>query len=524
LTTNPAGSDSPTVAVDISIDDGTSWSNIAEDLPLDQFGSGSLDWLVPEQYVAAQSTARMRVRHGEVYGVSSAGFLIVPAGQTFYVNMADDSDFSDNQYTTAPGLNTNSGRSPDAPVASIATLLRSYQLGPGDAIYVDTGQYMVATNIVLDASVSGVRIQGPTEPGLQAILNRGNTAQGSFVFEVNGAEDVTIANLGITGAYHGVAVISNSGSSNVTIVGNDIFGNVRDGIRSESGNSQIEIFDNRIFDNDHFGVYLLSVQSLVRGNEIYSNSTASHSWLAGIYTENASNRIESNLVHSNVRQGIDARWSSQVIGNTVYGHTASNSVGIYLQGGQARDNVVHSNRRGIEVTSSSRSEILDNRIYNNTEGILAAGSSSNYTVATIRGNRIYSNATGVNVFGTSGWYWTSLIEVSSNLIYSNTNRALEVSQYADLTLVNNTIYQPVGDDDLPRQLSFIAVDAQSSLQQHLLGRGPGQLSASAIRLNPDSPVITILSAWVRVRRRFTVVSARRSLRRYRTGKRRRVRA
>jgi parallel beta-helix repeat protein len=355
--------------------------------------------------------------------------------------MADDSDLSDNQYTTAPGLNTNSGRSPDAPVASIATLLRSYQLGPGDVIYVDSGEYTLATNIVLDASVSGVRIQGPTDRGLQAILNRGNTAQGSYVFEVNGAEDVAIANLGITGARHGVSVVANSGSSNVTIFGNDIFGNLEDGIRIESGNSHIEILDNRIFDNGYYGVELYSEDSLVRGNEVYSNSAQGWSWLAGIYARNASNRIENNVVHSNVGRGIYS-WQSQVIGNTVSGHASSQSSGIYLENASAQDNVVYSNHRGIEIASNRDAAIVSNRIYNNTEGIRISGSGR----ATLQGNRIYSNATGVLVVGPTDW-WGSLREVEAlnNLIYSNTNIALDIRNKVGLNLANNTIYQPVGD-------------------------------------------------------------------------------
>jgi parallel beta-helix repeat protein len=261
------------------------------------------------------------------------------------------------------------------------------------------------------------------------------------VFQVNGAEDVTIANLGITGARHGVSVVANSGSSNVTIFGNDIFENLEDGIRIESGNSHIEILDNRIFDNGYYGVELYSEDSLVRGNEVYSNSAQGWSWLAGIYARNASNRIENNVVHSNVGRGIYS-WQSQVIGNTVSGHASSQSSGIYLENASAQDNVVYSNHRGIEIASNRDAAIVSNRIYNNTEGIRISGSGR----ATLQGNRIYSNATGVLVVGPTDW-WGSLreLEALNNLIYSNTNIALDIRNKVGLNLANNTIYQPVGD-------------------------------------------------------------------------------
>ena len=57
---------------------------------------------------------------------------------TFYVN--DGSTVGD-QYTTAPGSNRNDGRLPSAPLPYINNVLRTYSLGPGDTLYVDTGNY-----------------------------------------------------------------------------------------------------------------------------------------------------------------------------------------------------------------------------------------------------------------------------------------------------------------------------------------------------------------------------------------------
>ena len=49
----------------------------------------------------------------------------------------------------AIGDNANSGKSPDAPMASLRALLSAYDLDPGDTIFVDTGTYTLLGNIVI---------------------------------------------------------------------------------------------------------------------------------------------------------------------------------------------------------------------------------------------------------------------------------------------------------------------------------------------------------------------------------------
>ena len=88
-------------------------------------------------------------------------------------------------YTTAVGNDANSGKDPADPMATLAALLQAYNLGPADTIYVDTGNYTMLRNVVLDAQHSGVTIVGPaTGPG--AIFNRGNTNPGSYDFQMTG--------------------------------------------------------------------------------------------------------------------------------------------------------------------------------------------------------------------------------------------------------------------------------------------------------------------------------------------------
>ena len=76
----------------------------------------------------------------------------------FYVN---DSSVDGDVFTTAPGDNANTGKSPDQPMASLFALLAAYDLGPGDVVYVDTGHYQLLRNTLITQNDSGVRIQGP---------------------------------------------------------------------------------------------------------------------------------------------------------------------------------------------------------------------------------------------------------------------------------------------------------------------------------------------------------------------------
>ncbi|MCS7470501.1 right-handed parallel beta-helix repeat-containing protein, partial [Stieleria sp. ICT_E10.1] len=146
-------------------------------------------------------------------GTSPSPIKITGQINAYYVNIADDSDLSDNQYTTAAGDPSASGTSPDAPKSSIREILFAYDLGPGDVIYVDSGTYAVESNIVIEAEDSGVRIVGPTNVDNPAILNRGNNVDGSYVFDLVGTDSVTISNLSISGAASGINLGPDAGNT-----------------------------------------------------------------------------------------------------------------------------------------------------------------------------------------------------------------------------------------------------------------------------------------------------------------------
>ena len=204
----PGGAAVPTANIEVSTDDGATWSPIASNVAVNRFGLGQYVWTVDR--TTAGNTALVRVTSDGVSGVSGA-FLLANGGTSYYVN--DGSTVGD-QYTTAVGNDANSGKSPDQPMASLGALLRAYTLRPGDTVYVDTGNYTLPTDLTLGVSSSGtaaapVLITGPTNGG-EAILNRANTASGTAVFHI-AASDVTVANLLLENAATGVDVTGGTG-------------------------------------------------------------------------------------------------------------------------------------------------------------------------------------------------------------------------------------------------------------------------------------------------------------------------
>src|SRR5262249_49318421 len=81
--------------------------------------------------------------------------------------------------------------------------------------------------------------------------------------------------------------------------------------------------------------------------------------------------------------------------------------------------------------------VSNNRVYNNsTAGLYLNG------ISQIIGNQIYSNSIGIK----TAYFFGGL--VADNVVYSNTNQGFLIqSPYVfQKEIVNNTIYQPVGDD------------------------------------------------------------------------------
>ncbi|OYW17983.1 MAG: hypothetical protein B7Z52_05830, partial [Burkholderiales bacterium 12-64-5] len=356
-------------------------------------------------------------------------FQVANAGRNYFVN---DGSLVGNEYTTAVGDNANDGKTAATPMASLAALLRAYDLDVNDTIYVDTGVYSLATNIVLGAEDSGVTIRGPVLPTHDAVLDRGNTNTSQRVFSFEGASDVTLEWLNVTGASDGILATDATGNDRIELRFMDIYNNTSSGVSLTSGHSDWVIHDNRIHNNGGYGVASGGGERLrIEANEVYGNGNRG----IGVSGNAEANRalVIDNDVHDNATVGIDISSYVTARGNRVYNHNGLGDIGILSNNSSSliEDNDAYDNATGI--ATGFQGDIVNNRAFDNVTGI------SSYWGDVSR-NQVYSNSTGILDQGYS--------EIFNNLVYANTNRGIDVTYTHDAgqrVVYNNTVWQDTGD-------------------------------------------------------------------------------
>jgi parallel beta-helix repeat protein len=404
--------------------------------------SQSLNWVIPSSVTPGGNyTIQITINSNSATGTSPA-FAFAANTHTFYVN---DASSAVGDWTTAPGSDANSGLDAQDPKATLQALLAAYPLGSGDTILVDAGTYNLTTSILLGIAHSGITIEGYNNssfPGRAATLIRSNTAAGSYLFDVEGATNVTLEDLVLTGGYNAVNAGDNSDSTGLTIANDSISGALNDDIYIGSDDTQATITTNQIqgaadaiFASDSTvaitgnfisasgtGVFAPQGSGPVTGNTIFGNS--------GDGIEDLSATVSGNIVYSNKDAGINDDTGT-ISGNTVYGTIANPQMdGIDSIGAQISGNIVYSNTNGITV--SGLSSISNNRVYSNSRiDISAAG--------TLTGNVIYDS-------GGWGIQLTATAALQNNLVYNNASGGIWFSsQSGSSSMVNNTIYQTTGD-------------------------------------------------------------------------------
>ena len=411
---------------------------------------------------------------------SAESFATPEDGANFYV---DDASDVDDQYTpTAVGSNRHTGKLPSAPKPNPINLLRTYDLQAGDQLYVDTGDYSLLETITLSATPEvgwgndvAFRMTGPTDPDKTAALVKANPLQAPETFFIlDDAGYVSLEHLTLNNGYRGVWLTG--GTAGFVADALTITGSTAEGIRADSEstisairNSTVtssgghgiyvagtigEIADSEVAYSGHSGIYISnSANTRLEANDIYGNQRH------GIYVHNYAaetsyvgnvdlDAARGNRVYGNAYEGIYAWGNVVVAGNVVSGHTGSGVSGIYLYSGpKAADNVVYDNYDGITFSGATASE---NRVYSNSRYGMYVGSNSE-----ARGNHVYSNATGIYSQHSSN-------VVANNVIYTNSLHGVEGTG----EIVNNTIYQPVGD-----AVSVSGANAQ--LRNNILWVGAG---------------------------------------------------
>ncbi len=441
---NASGFASPTVNLEYSSTNGLVWNTLAANVPLDIYGRGTYNWTPGAETAGNAGLIRIAPNVGGVAAdVSDEAFLVANSGRDYYIN---DNSTTNDTFTTVVGTNLASGKRPDEPMASLVALLAAYDLDPLDVVHVDRGTYRLYRNLRIDTNDSGVRIEGPNLAGIPpvAVLHRGNTLPGSYTIELAGADDVTMDRLGITGATIGVYAPQNSQSDRLSLTRNDVYGNTINlggdftyGIYIAQGNDDVRIVGNQVDNNvssagTGTGIYASALRTLVEDNEVFGQTIGIEIQSNGSVAQADWVTVRGNTVHDNTVAGVYAIHNALVTGNTAFSQTGANAVGIHAILVTATDNVSYNNTQGI---ISDRSTASRNRVYRNTVGI--AGQRDGL----IESNHIYSNSIGIS--GGAGFVG----KIVNNLVYGNTSQGIfiQLSLGAGLQIINNSVYQSVGD-------------------------------------------------------------------------------
>ena len=210
------------------------------------------------------------------------------------------------------------------------------------------------------------------------------------MFQLNGASNVTITDLTLTGANGGIVLDTNTNANNVTISNDVIENNQTYGIYVGTSNNNVTVEGTEIFgsvngvrnygiyltasgdtqetatiiNNQIFGQYVaiedyVDYGGLIQGNSIHDNSGY------GLYLEDyngpgypsltaTGNNVFNNGNTSTSNIGIYAYGQSVIItGNAIYGQTASGDAGLALQDyAVATGNTIYNNYTGIYLTTT----------------------------------------------------------------------------------------------------------------------------------------------------------------------------
>ena len=240
----------------------------------DTANDGQFIWTIPDT-VPPGANYLVRITRGNdpaFSDTSNQPFEITEPIARYYVNVPGDTDFGDNEYTTAPGDDGNDGLSPGSPKASVRAVLEAYDLGPGSVILVDTGTYNLSTNILLETEDSGASIRGPILAGHAAVLDRGNNSAGSYGVELAGADDVTVEHLHLTGGNCGVYASASADSDQLTVSGCEIYGNSSTGVYLESSNDNAVVSNNVVYSQPYGIICVWGADVVIAGNTVRDSS------------------------------------------------------------------------------------------------------------------------------------------------------------------------------------------------------------------------------------------------------------
>jgi len=261
--------------------DGATWVLLDGESTGVPFNAGAYSWDISSSGIATGDQFKVRVgldADRTVFDESDSTFTLQEGGSAYYVN--DGSTIGD-EWCTAPGDDANDGLSPATPKASPQAILDSYDLEPGDTVYVDTGTYELSTGVTMAAEDGGsaigqVRILGSPNGSTLHCLTAGTTA----VTVV--ASYVTVEGLRCTGG-SGIA----ASGEHCVVKRNVCIGPGSAGTGIAVG--ELGEVENNICTGHALGL-LLSPRTMAKNNTIYSGGDGirptSSVWHSGITIRN----------------------------------------------------------------------------------------------------------------------------------------------------------------------------------------------------------------------------------------------
>ncbi len=389
---------------------------------------------------------------------STETFTVPENTNTFFVN---DGVLLGDEYVTAVGNNRNTGKLASIPKPYPNNVLRIYSLGANQTLSIDSGDYpllypLVVSNQLGIGDDEGFVMRGAVNGTTS--LSHANPLTVAPMLELNDADFMALQNLEVEGGTKGIWIrnlstdvtmsdirsLNNSqegilvdlGSQVLSMTGIESLGNVGNGIAVSGLLGSLS--GSTISGNLQTGLFLNNAgPTQVFGNTISGNLGANS--FGAVLIHNGTTPLvfgrqdlalqQGNLVFGNGRGGISLSGNVLVVGNTVYGHSGLNGVGI--TGGTSNsvlNNVVYGNRQGIFQQAGGL--VIGNRVYNNTEYGISVSNS------TAQRNVVYSNLVGIV---------SSNSILSNNLIYENLQTSLSVQGGTDVRILNNTIHQRGGN-------------------------------------------------------------------------------
>lgn len=260
--------------------DGHPWVTIATNIPLEV---REYEWDVSELPLTLALKWRVTVE-GTGYSDESDAYVSVKTKTyDYYVN--DGSTVGDVYCERvgqpyAEGVGTNAV----VPIDSLSSLLANYPVGAGDRVFIDTGVYDLGTNsIALTAMNMG------TDGYPLSIVGSTNFAKGGSVFVFNGRTNgftlqntrrIDMANLRVTGAQHGIALLN---VSDIGMEGLEVAGNSGAGIYVANG-ANVTTRRSLLVDNGGYGFH---VASAAEGSRVLENVTVANNGMGEIFTTRA---------------------------------------------------------------------------------------------------------------------------------------------------------------------------------------------------------------------------------------------